>query len=548
MAAAGMRIVRPHYMMPGWMRTVPGQIYAQALPGVYDQFELGPELSERHLRAIEAHVMIFNSLGIVFQPSVFTLPPPQMGHTKCWWETARLVSCPGLVENQKRFSRQIMERLGAVPGISWDLVNEPGLDMTIFGPWLAEMKTIWGRTGQLLGIGGVEGLLNNVRQGELADWHAIHGNPVSLDLKLYTGKPNLMQEVHLPTATTPKGEIEAANVMSLGVSLTLREQGAGFMPWNWNQFYTNWRYGGSFVECWDNDLGSCVHADATPRAGGVVLRNWAALLDGVSFDQHDCRQVVVLYPKRFYSGAGTAEYLHSLYQHGIPFRAVNDADLAGADLAGAKLIIVPYTGLGCRESTWKRLREFAAAGGAVFAHNDILMLDQDGRLAESRGVPLREGRERLSAGWFDWTMGWNSNSPDLVLGRLARVFDELKLHRCKPQSLPLQGGGEMRFRQKLRTNRTTMKHDWNPGAKLPDRLEPTAVEIVDRDGRLSRGWSGEGEALECDGMKFRSPEQLFVIREGSGCCQFWGGEITMSDCTDMRTGFARRSDFPPRVR
>ena len=29
MAAAGMRIVRTHYMMPGWMRTVPGQIYAR---------------------------------------------------------------------------------------------------------------------------------------------------------------------------------------------------------------------------------------------------------------------------------------------------------------------------------------------------------------------------------------------------------------------------------------------------------------------------------------------------------------------------------------
>ena len=74
--------MRPHYMMPGWMRTMPGQIYGEALPGVYDQFELGPEISERHLRAIEAHVMIFNSLGIVFQPTVFTLPPPQMGHTE----------------------------------------------------------------------------------------------------------------------------------------------------------------------------------------------------------------------------------------------------------------------------------------------------------------------------------------------------------------------------------------------------------------------------------------------------------------------------------
>ena len=95
----------------------------------------------------------------------------------------------------------------------------------------------------------------------------------------------------------------------------------------------NWRYGTSFVEFWDNDLGCCVHADATPRSGGIVLRNWAALLNGVSFDQSASRQVVFLYPKRFYAGAGTADYLHSLYQHGIPFRAINDADLAEADLA-----------------------------------------------------------------------------------------------------------------------------------------------------------------------------------------------------------------------
>ena len=79
-----------------------------------------------------------------------------------------------------------------------------------------------------------------------------------------------------------------------------------------------------------------------------------------------------------------------------------------------------------------------------------------------------------------------------------------------------------------------MKHDWNPGAKLPDRLEPTVVEIVDRDGRLTRGWSGEGETIECDGMKFHSPEQLFLIRKDPGCWQLWGGEITVSGARDIK--------------
>ena len=319
--------------------------------------------------------------------------------------------------------------------------------------------------------------------------------------------------------------------MSLGVAFALRARIAGFMPWNWNQFYANWRYGGSYVEFWDNDLGCCVHADATPRRrrraaelGRPARRRFLRPATG--------RQVVFLCPKRFYSGLGTADYLQSLHEHGIPFRAVNDADLAAADLTGAKLIIVPYTSVGWRESTWKRLREFAAAGGAVFAHNGTLMLDEDGRLADVAPRAPRRRAERVGAGWFDWTMGWHPSRKDLILGRLARVFDELKLQRRQSQAIPLQGGGQMQLRLKLRTHRTAMAHEPNSGAKFPDRLEPTAVEIVDGDGRLTCGWSDGGEALECDGMKFRCPGQLFLIREDSGHCLLWGEEITVSNCTD----------------
>ena len=69
--------------------------------------------------------MIFNSLGILFQPTVFTLPPPQMGDPSSWGGNARMAACRGLIENQERFSRQMVERFGCVPGIVWDLINEP---------------------------------------------------------------------------------------------------------------------------------------------------------------------------------------------------------------------------------------------------------------------------------------------------------------------------------------------------------------------------------------------------------------------------------------
>ena len=206
-----------------------------------------------------------------------------------------------------------------------------------------------------------------------------------------------MQEAWIDTPTTRPGETDLGRLTSLGVAITLHDHGAGYMPWNWNQFYTNWRYGTKFVELWDNDLGACVHADATPRQGGVVLHNWAVLLDGVSFDQQANRQVVFVYPKTFYVGEGTTEYLHALYNNRVPFCAVNDADVAGADLAAAKLVILPYTARGYRESTWRRLRDFAAHGGAVVAHNDSLILDEDGRLAEARRIPSGRDASRLAA-------------------------------------------------------------------------------------------------------------------------------------------------------
>ena len=85
--------------------------------------------------------------------------------------------------------------------------------------------------------------------------------------------------------------------MGMGVAMTFHDQGAGYMPWNWNQFYANWRYGTSSSNSGTTTWAACVHADGTPRRGGVVLRNWAALLDGVSFDQRANRQVVFVYPK-----------------------------------------------------------------------------------------------------------------------------------------------------------------------------------------------------------------------------------------------------------
>ena len=71
-AETGLTFVRPHYFMPGWFRVVPGKVYEETHPELYQQFKTGPELSEKHLRALEAHIMLFVGLGLVFMPSIYT--------------------------------------------------------------------------------------------------------------------------------------------------------------------------------------------------------------------------------------------------------------------------------------------------------------------------------------------------------------------------------------------------------------------------------------------------------------------------------------------
>ena len=58
--------------MPGWFRVMPGEVFDEAYHNFYQAFETGPEISERHLRALEAHVMLFSEFGLIFMPTVYT--------------------------------------------------------------------------------------------------------------------------------------------------------------------------------------------------------------------------------------------------------------------------------------------------------------------------------------------------------------------------------------------------------------------------------------------------------------------------------------------
>ena len=140
------------------------------------------------------------------------------------------------------------------------------------------------------------------------------------------------------------------------------------MPWNWNKLLAYWRYGGSETEIGDLTLGACANGTGVRRRGWFALRNWARLMEGVTFDQTLAGQIVYVYPRFTITGDRPQLWIEALRTLDLPCVGVNDREFAEADLSGAKLVVVPHYGKGYRESTYQSIMKFADAGGVVWAH------------------------------------------------------------------------------------------------------------------------------------------------------------------------------------
>lgn len=508
MRAHGMTFVRTHYFMPGWFRVMPGEVFEEAYHDFYQSFEPGPEISERHLRALEAHIMLFSELGLIFMPTVYTQTGADMGNPAHWTESSRMTRVRAYRKAQKAFARQIMDRFGDCASISWDICNETNVSMNEVSDWLADMRTIWGETRQILGIGTYTSD-DSIALGESADWHSVH-TPCCKTYNVFrTGKPCMLQEAWVPTTCVAEGEEDLEKVMNKSIAWTLQFGGSGFMPWNWNMSHTNCRYQGGFVDYWDLELGCAVHPDGTPRRGRKIMQDWADLLAGLSFDQRLHRQVVFIYPKHTVAGAGCKEYFDFFRSNQIPFLGVNDRDFADFDLSDTIAVFAPYYGLGYRQSTYERLVEFARQGGTVFAHNDSMQLDENGEFAAGREIPPFGKTVPVGKGKIRWYLGFNDSNPLGVCD--PALFAELPIQRYSETCIPLMDG-KICFTERFSTEEKTMNTDWVPNQKLADRNMPVKIEIRDTQDRTFRGWLKDGESVSVGGLTFTSENPLFVLR------------------------------------
>jgi hypothetical protein len=408
MAEQGLRVMRVHYVMPEFLRVLAADVFRDADAAFYRSFEPGPELAERHLRAFEAHAMVFGRLGMILMPTVYTCVGPSMGNCQTWGETSERYELPDMIDAQQVFARQLMARVGYLPSISWDLINEPDVALPTVGRWFDGMRPIWTATGQLAGI-GTSGLEENLSLGAAPDWHSVHANCEHMvDKQIFrTGKPHFFHEGWVHSESTPDGEIDDERVLCQTIARTIVRGGCGFMPWNWNKLLAYWRYGASETEIGDLTLGACANGTGVRRRGWFALRNWARLMEGVSFNQTFARQIAYVYPRLTITGDRPQLWVEALRAANLPFFGINDREFAEADLSGAKLIVVPHYGAGYRTETYDRIMDFARRGGVVWGHADSLRRDDTGHLARERDIRFTNARVPTGEGAIEWYFGWS---------------------------------------------------------------------------------------------------------------------------------------------
>ena len=526
MAEQGLRVMRVHYVMPEFLRVLAADVFRKTHAEFFQSFEAGPELTERHLRALEAHAMVFGRLGIIFMPSVYTCVGPSMGNCQMWVYTSERYEIPDMIEAQKAFARQVMERLGPLPSISWDVINEPDVALPTVGRWLDGLRPIWGKTSQLVGI-GTSGWEQNLSLGESADWHAVHTNCTRgiAEQRFRTGKPHFYHEAWVHSEPTDAGEAEDEQILCQTIARAVVRGACGLMPWNWNRLLAYWRYGASETEVGDLTLGACAQGEGVRRRGWFALRNWAELMEGVSFDQTLAGQIAHLYPRLTITADRPQLWLEALSAQNLACVGINDREFADADLAGTRLVIVPHFGMGYRESTYRKLMAYAAAGGVVWAHADSLRRDEEGKLASTRTVQFTNARLAAGRGALEWYFGWSIPTrwePGSSSHRFEQILRGMNWTRPAEGVMPL-ANGQLRFQ----------------GDK--DQTAIRTVQIVDGGGTVSRAWSGDGSPLAWPEISLRSAGQLFVVRVDSHAFRVSGEAVRVRSSAAVT---ARLAEYP----
>jgi hypothetical protein len=294
MHAHGITYIRPHYHHLKWFKDYLLFQHGTLLPYFQDLAEVeSPLPDERAWRIWDMVIYLCQKYGIVYGGDLFTLVPEEMGDPRGWFPPRESVYCAEKRGIQRAFLRQLNLRYRDVPGISWDLWNEPVVPLDALRDWAADLRGTLEETGvpRLITVGGGSGEL----LGAAVDYIAPHGQPAGVLPNVERlGRPVFMQEIHLAHGEDLPSELRQAEDVREAILVTLRNGACGLAPWSWCRqmrlWQDNYHHHHSFpMEKWDDRLGLHVHDDATVKPAGQVYRDLAALLATVPLRAFDER-------------------------------------------------------------------------------------------------------------------------------------------------------------------------------------------------------------------------------------------------------------------
>jgi len=299
MADCGMRYVRIHYHHPKWFHDYFRYMH-DTLPDYFEQ-EHGPLPDEPMLRIFDAHVYLCQKYGIVYGGDLFTLLPEELGDPRGWYGVHDYASFPEKFQWQRRFLELLVPRYLNVPGIAWDLYNEPkGVDEQVFRTWAGEIRKVIREMGDTHPI--TVGTENPARFDSVVDFYAEHRNfSMAGKLRADTPKPEMLQEVWLDRPPTRDGDSAQREDMRQALLAAFGSGQGGFSPWQWTNQARLWSDYRTYIgEVWDDRLGCCTRDDGTLKPAGGFYRDFAHIVSDIPITEYD--------GTRFRVGAGFLEF------------------------------------------------------------------------------------------------------------------------------------------------------------------------------------------------------------------------------------------------
>lgn len=272
MQRMGLNFVRIHYHHSKWFRDHITKIAKLPLDSYYDISDNSALPTERSLRILDALIQLAQKYGLIFCMDIFSLVPEEMGNPIGWLGLKERILDPGKVNLQKEFVKILAQRYKDIPGITWDLWNEPRLekkqDLEALRDWVSQLVGVFRENGDGHPITVGDDL--SLELLDVLDYVSIHTyEPEKFTPPSALSKPFIFQEIWNDVGCSLEEEMKQAEKLKNDFSAALKKGAAGFLPWQWTRQARLWNDINE-PERWDDELGVCTHDDGILKPAGRV--------------------------------------------------------------------------------------------------------------------------------------------------------------------------------------------------------------------------------------------------------------------------------------